>query len=375
MNFFNKKRKLIDLNLVLLLAGFYLLFYLVLFAKVLYMKSIGNDGMPASLRDFLIYNPFLDYIIVVSYMTFIAMSTKRFLNKKYSWIKIISIHTVLSLFIGMVTRLATDLQSLLTGVFTLSEYNIHDSIYRFMNVIELNFLTYFAMVFIVYTYYYLKQVKEAEKKQNQLEAQLVHTRIRMLSSQMQPHFLFNTLNSIAVLTDIDPGKAKDTIADLSDFLREILKDNGAHTIRLKKELRILEYYLNILNVRFSDHLIIKKEIDEALLQTNVPALLLQPIIENSIKHGYSYDHTELEMLIKIYAENKQLVIRVENNGALLKESPTALLKKGIGLSNINDRLQNLYGQHYLYEIKNKDDHSGVETIVKIPTKFNVLKAS
>lgn len=366
MNFFNKKRQFIDLNLVLLLAGFYLLFYLVLIAKILYMESIGNEGMSSSLRDFLIYNPFLDYIIVVSYMTFIAVSTKRFLNKNYSWVKIISIHTVLSLFIGMVIRLITDLQSWLKGMFTISEYDIQYSIYRFMNVIELNFLTYFAMVFIVYTYYYLKQVKEAEKKQNQLEAQLVNTRIKMLSSQMQPHFLFNTLNSIAVLTDIDPGKAKDTIADLSDFLREILKDNGGHTIRLEKELRILEYYLNILNVRFSDHLVIKKEIDEALLQYNVPTLLLQPIIENSIKHGYSYDHTELEILIKIYAENEQLVIIVENNGALLKDSPTALFKKGIGLSNINDRLRNLYDENYIYEIKNKDDQSGVETIVKIP---------
>ncbi|HUH29735.1 sensor histidine kinase [Gelidibacter sp.] len=366
MNILSNKRKLLDVNLVLLLAGFYLLFYFVLIAKELYMKSSGNEGMSSSLNDFLIYNPFLDYIIVVGYMTIIAVSTKRFLNKKYSWVKIISIHTVFSIFIGMVIRLATDLQSLLTNVVTFSEYDIKDSINRFMNVIDLNFLTYFAMVFIVYTYYYLKQVKEAEKKQNHLEAQLVNTRIKMLSSQMQPHFLFNTLNSIAVLTDIDPGKAKDTIADLSDFLREILKGHEGNTIRLERELRILEYYLNILNVRFSDHLVIKREIDESLLQSNVPIHLLQPIIENSIKHGYSYNHTELKVLIQIYAENKQVVIKIQNNGALLKESPTALLKKGIGLSNINDRLKNLYDEDYLYEIRNKDDQSGVETILKIP---------
>ena len=205
-----------------------------------------------------------------------------------------------------------------------------------MAVIDLNFLIYFAMVSIVYTYYYIKVVKQSEKQQNQLKTQLVDTRMKMLSSQLQPHFLFNTLNSIAVLTDIDASKAKDPIADLSDFFREILYDNDNHTIPLEKELRVLKYYLNILKVRFSDHLVIKQEIDDNLLSKQVPALLLQPILENSIKHGYSYDNTDLEVNIRIFSEDKHLVIKVENNGALLRVSHDVLLKKGMGLSNIKD---------------------------------------
>tara|TARA_R110000772_G_scaffold94575_1_gene192580 strand:- start:3 stop:650 length:648 start_codon:yes stop_codon:yes gene_type:complete len=212
----------------------------------------------------------------------------------------------------------------------------------------------------------VKEVKKAEKKQGKLEAQLVNTRMKMLSSQLQPHFLFNTLNSIAVLTDIDAGKAKDTIADLSDFLREILYDNDSNRIPLEKELRILEFYLNIIKVRFSDHLKIKTEIDETLHTKMVPALLLQPILENSIKHGYDFNHTDLEIVVKIYAEGKTLIIQVENNGAPVSVTHSLLLKRGLGLANINDRLGNLYGNDYFFEVRNKPDGLGVETLIKIP---------
>ncbi|HSP40874.1 MAG TPA: histidine kinase, partial [Gillisia sp.] len=313
-------KKNIDLKLVLLLAGFYTLFNVVYINKIAYFRHWFPKPNMEPLKDILLYNILIDWIIVVTYMTLIAISTRRLLNKNYSWVKIISIHTILSILIGLIIRLIFDVHSILSGYMDASDYQFQESIHRFMNVVDLNFLIYFAMVFIVYTYYYLKQVKEAEAQRNLLETQLVNTRMKMLSSQLQPHFLFNTLNSISVLADLDPGKAKDTIADLSDFLREILYSSDTTEIPLEKELRTLEYYLNILNVRFSNDLVIRKEIDENLMHYKVPALLLQPLIENSIKHGYSYDHPELEVLIAVQEEGDQLVIKVENNGAALKLS-------------------------------------------------------
>ena len=92
---------------------------------------------------------------------------------------------------------------ILSGQFSPEDYQLEESFRRFVAVVDLNFLIYFAMTFIIYTYYYVKQVKEAEKHRTQLETQLVNTKMKMLSSQLQPHFLFNTLNSIAVLADID----------------------------------------------------------------------------------------------------------------------------------------------------------------------------
>ncbi len=361
------KKKYIDLKLVLLLAGFYALFDLVLLAKTAYMKEFGKEKMESfSWPRFLIDNLLFDYVIVIGFMTLIAISTKRLLRKNYSWTKIISIHIFFSLLIGIVIRMVVDIYYILVGKMSFVDYDFERSIFNFMYVIDSNFLIYFAMVFIIYTYYYVKEVKKAEKRQGKLETQLVNTRMKMLSSQLQPHFLFNTLNSIAVLTDIDAGKAKDTIADLSDFLREILYDNDTNKIPLEKELRILEFYLNIIKVRFSDHLKIEKDIDQSLLSKKVPALLLQPLLENSIKHGFDYNHTDLIIFVKIYTEENALTIKVENNGAPVTAGHTVLLKRGMGLANINDRLANLYGNDYFFELRNKIDGSGVETIIKIP---------
>ncbi|MCG2432045.1 sensor histidine kinase [Aequorivita xiaoshiensis] len=360
------KKKYIDLKLVLLLAGFYALFDLVMIAKTAYMKAFGMEFKENfSWWRFLLDNLLFDYIIVVSFMTLIAISTKRFLRKNYSWTKIIFTHILFSLLIGIVIRLVVDFYFIILGDLTFAQYDIERSIYRFMYVIDLNFLIYFAMVFIIYTYYYVKEVKKAENVQSKLEAQLVKERMKMLASQLQPHFLFNTLNSISVLTDIDAGKAKDTIADLSDFLREILYDNN-NLIPLEKELRILEFYLNIIKVRFSDHLKITMEIDNLLLHKKVPSLLLQPIIENSIKHGYDINHINLDILVNIYSEGQAIIIKIENNGALVKVNHELLLKSGMGLSNIKDRLENLYNENFFFKIQNKSDGLGVETIIKIP---------
>ncbi|WP_300437285.1 sensor histidine kinase [Christiangramia sp.] len=369
MSLSSLKKKYIDFKLVLLLAGFYLLFDLVLIVKVAYMRTymqVNERVENFSWSEFLVHNLLFDYVIVVSYMTLIAISTKRFLNKNYPWVKIISIHTLFSILIGLIIRLIFDFYSIVAGRIDIADFNLRKSINAFIYVIDLNFLIYFAMIFIIYTYYYLKQIKEAEKRHSKLESQLVNTRMKMLSSQLQPHFLFNTLNSIAVLTDMDANKAKDTIADLSDFLREILYNSDRNRISLDEELRILEYYLNIVNVRFSDHLRINKHIDESLLLKKVPAMLLQPIIENSIKHGYSYDHTNLKIDVSVYQEDNMLAIKVENNGTAVSQTHTQLMQKGVGLKNINDRLHNLYKNKYFFEIRNKKDGKGVETIIKIP---------
>ncbi len=364
---FTSLKKYIDLKLVFLLAGFYLLFDLVFIARYAYMRANYPKEVFEPWFDFLIYNILIDFFVVVTYMTLIAISTKRFLHKNYSWVKIIIIHTVFSILIGLIIRLIFDLFGIVTGQIPFSEYSLAESLHRFMFVIHLNFLIYFAMVFIIYTYYYVKQVKEAEKQSGMLESQLVNTRMKMLSSQLQPHFLFNTLNSIAVLADLDKEKAKDTIADLSDFLREILYSKDDNEITLEKELRTLEYYLNILNVRFSDHLTVTKNIDQDLMSKMVPALLLQPLIENSIKHGYSYDHTDLHIQISVKAEDKYLAIRVTNNGKSIASKHEELLENGVGLANINDRLRNLYNKDYYFEISNtQEGDGGVQTVIKIP---------
>ena len=364
MSFSALKNKYIDVKLILLLAAFYTLFNLVYLGKMVYMRAFVSRETVESWHDIIIHNLLIDWIIVVVYMSLIAISTKRLLNKSYSWIKIFLLHTLFSILIGFVIRFFFDLYGILLGLMTFADYSLKASIDRMIFVIDLNFLIYFAMIFIIYTYYYLKQVKETEKQKTLLESQLNNTRMKMLSSQLQPHFLFNTLNSISVLVEIDAKKAQDTIADLSDLLREILYSSENYKVTLRKELRMLDYYLNILTLRFSDHLIIEKNIDESLLDHLVPSLLLQPIIENSVKHGYSYHNIHLKIIINIFKSRGYLVLSVYNNGKSLTEKQEALLEKGVGISNTRDHLLTLYGKRASFKIRNKE--AGVETIIKIP---------
>jgi hypothetical protein len=209
-------------------------------------------------------------------------------------------------------------------------------------------------------------VKEGEEKRVKLETQLVNIRMKMLTSQLQPHFLFNTLNSISSLIEIDSKSARDTIADLSDFLREIIYNSDEKYITLQKELDVLKYYLNIVKIRFSDHLTIEEDIDPKLMPYRIPAIILQPILENSIKYGYSYTHTKLIIKITISCVEDFIVFKVENNGELLIENFNVLLTKGVGLSNLKERLLNLYNDNHVLSMENKADRSGVETLIKLP---------
>ena len=173
----------IDKKLILLLGGFYALFDVVYIVKFAYMRTYYVQETFEPWYDFLVFNVLIDWFTVVTYMSLIALSTKRFLYKNYSWVKIICIHTVFSILIGLIIRLIFDFIGIVTERISWSEYEISFSLHRFMAVIDLNFLIYFAMVFIIYTYYYVKQVKEAEGQRRILETQLVNTRMKMLSSQ------------------------------------------------------------------------------------------------------------------------------------------------------------------------------------------------
>lgn len=366
MNLLRIQKKYFDGKLILLLMGFYTLFYVFFIIKMLYIRAFMVEEVKYSMTHLILNSYLIDWIVVIGYMTLIAMSTKRLIIKKVSWSKIFFLHLTLSLTIGLVIRIMINFQNLITGVMNIWELSIAENLNNFMAVLDLNFLIYFAMVFIIYTYYYVNQVREAEERRGQLETQLVNTRMKMLTSQLHPHFLFNTLNSISSLIEIDPKSARDTIADLSDFLREILYNSGEKFITLDKELEVLEHYLNIVKIRFSDHLIIEEDIDPKLKPCKIPAIILQPIIENSIKYGYSYDHPKLTIKISAFCEKNFMVMKVENNGKLLTENLSELLNKGVGLSNLNERLLNLYDNKHILAMHNKIDGSGVVTIIKLP---------
>ena len=368
MNLLHLKKKYIDGRLILLLAAFYTLFYFVFISKTLYMRAYVYKEVKYNMWEIIVHGYLVDWVIVIAFMSLIAISTKRLIVKRVPWKNIFLLHLLLSIFIGVIIRIVVVFYSVLMGELSLSDLNWKENVTSFMHVVDLNFLIYFAMILIIYVYYYIDQIREVEEKRGLLEAQLLNTRMQMLTSQLQPHFLFNTLNSISSLVEIDTKLAKDTIADLSDFLREILYNSDAKFIPLHKELTVLEYFLNIVNVRFSDHLTIEKEIDPDLMNVNIPAMILQPIVENSIKHGYSYDHTDLAIKIAVLKKNGHVLLKVENNGKQITQDTQELINSGVGLSNLKERLYNLYGDSHSFIMRNKENGLGVETLIELPIK-------
>jgi two-component system LytT family sensor kinase len=202
------------------------------------------------------------------------------------------------------------------------------------------------------------------------ERLLVQARLNALSSQINPHFLFNTLNTVSSLIRTDPEKARRVVYRLSSILRRLLRktDNFAP---LREELAFIEDYLSIEMTRFGEKLRFVKKVDERTLDCQVPAMLLQPIIENSIKHGLAPKVDGGAIVLESYFERGpqglRLVLAVADDGVGIEdESLSSILEHpGIGVSNVNERLQVLFGANYRLSITSHKGE-GTRTTVEIP---------
>ncbi|HEY3823727.1 MAG TPA: histidine kinase [Bryobacteraceae bacterium] len=185
-----------------------------------------------------------------------------------------------------------------------------------------------------------------EAKLEEQERLLIQARLEALASQINPHFLFNTLNSVSSLIRVNPEQARVMVMRLSRIMRGRLR-NQEHFAPLRDELAFIEDYLSIELVRFGDKLQVVKHIDPATLDMLVPSMLLQPLIENSIKHGISSKIDGGTVTLRTAHNNGRLSIEVEDDGVGIPEADLAgILNKGIGVSNVKERLKVLYNQDY-----------------------------
>ena len=358
-------RKKIDLKLILILAGFYAISLVLSFMKAAYFKFNDVSYQNIGWKNLIINHFVVDYFAMMFFIIFAAITTKVMMDKKLSLLSIIPVHFILSLSIGFYLYFSSILFFVSIGRFSLSQINIPMHINGIIESLDKNFLLYFIMVLIIYTYYFIKKNREVENEKTLISAQLSRAKLNLLQSNLQPHFLFNTLNSISALVDINQKQAQNTIADLGDLLRELLDIGDENLITLQQELDMLVKYINIIEVRFSDHFTFTSEIDDDLLKANFPSLLLQPIIENSIKHGYYYNTTNLEVDLSIEKEGNRILISISNNGKLLEED-FQLSKTNIGIRNTIERLKTIYDNDFQYSMQNKKDKKGVITHISIP---------
>ncbi|HXV59811.1 MAG TPA: histidine kinase [Vicinamibacteria bacterium] len=214
-----------------------------------------------------------------------------------------------------------------------------------------------------------------EHKLAEQEVLVVRARLQALSSQINPHFLFNTLNSIASATRTNPEVARMLIRKLSSILRKLLQEQE-HFIPLKEELEFIDAYLDIESVRFgSGKLVVEKEVDSAALDSYVPSMIVQPLVENAVKHGIASRLEGGRIVIRARRSLGSAVVEIEDNGSGFPENGAEGEGLGIGLSNVNERLKVIYGESCQLELEAAPER-GTIARVRIPdVDISFLRAS
>lgn len=362
----------IDRNLFLLLLAFYTIYELISIFKTLLVNEINSQRNPALDKpNFFLEIYIIDWLVVLMFMFLVIKLIEKSKLSKLRLLPLVLVHMSLSFLMGVVIFVATYLVFKLLGKLpNTGEGVVSGILYRVLQVSDDNFLVYFAMLAVIYSYSYFKNLSAYKSLQSDLKSQLVETKMSLLKSQLDPHFIFNTLNNISSLIDIDKDEAQKNIANLSDLLREIIDSKRENVIPLKKELYILDKYISLVLTRFSEDVVITQKINHRLDNVFVPNLIIQSIIENSIKHGFSYKIKSLKIDLEISKKNSRLWIRVTNNGKYLDKEFSELLQKGSGLKNISDRLSTIYGDaNYEFLVNNRDDAQGVLTEIAIPISY------
>jgi two-component system LytT family sensor kinase len=205
-----------------------------------------------------------------------------------------------------------------------------------------------------------------EKKLEEQERLLVEARLAALTSQINPHFLFNTLNSVSSLIRTNPNQARVMVVKLSKVLRRLLRKHENFS-RLRDELNFIEDYLSIEVIRFGDKLRYETDVAANTLDMLVPSMVLQPLVENSIKHGLSSKVEGGTIRIRTHRTETRLHLLVEDDGVGISEEKlgTLLEHGGIGVSNVNERLKVLFGAEYRMWIESQPG-SGTRVQIEVP---------
>ncbi|MEI8203277.1 MAG: histidine kinase [Bacteroidota bacterium] len=213
---------------------------------------------------------------------------------------------------------------------------------------SIGLLFYGLIVLVYYLIVYYENLRQQTLQQSELNILLQESRLNVLRTQINPHFLFNSLNSVSSLTLSQPEKAHDLVIKLSEFLRYSLQKSDEKFTSFEQELYHTHQYIDIEKVRFGARLIIEQDIAKETLQLKIPVLLLQPLIENAIKHGVYSNVKDVNVKLKASVMNENLMVEISNYYEDYNEKPAGT---GTGLANIRSRLQLIYHNDHLMKIE------------------------
>lgn len=336
---------------------FYLLFWLIVIVVnfLLLHLALGIETDQAA-ADSLVFN------ILLSGLGLSFWYSTRYISfENTSYYKILLNHLIGSVFVSALW--------LLCGYLIMKGVLGFDSSYQkfFLTTLPWRFLIGILIYFVITSFYYLiiyySEFQERKLHEAELKNLVTQAELKSLKFQINPHFIFNSLNSMSALTTIDPEKARGMILKLAEFLRYTLANNEQQKNKLKDELNNIKLYLEIEKIRFEDKFDFSEELTEECLEHEVPNMLLQPLFENAIKHAVYESLERINVNLKCTGENGYLKIEVSNT-----YDPESKSKKGagVGLKNINERLKLIYHQNDLMKVVKEDKIFKV--ILYIPQK-------
>ncbi|MFC1724324.1 sensor histidine kinase [candidate division KSB1 bacterium] len=360
MKILNKKQ-LRNFSLLL----FFFTFVAVFFASESYLISIVKD-QPINILSQIQWT-LVRWLPWAFFTPLIVYFIKRFPVRREKWFGPVLFHLVLSVFF---TVIQAGIYNCFIGLFKnlMPVWNFRILSSLIFGFIHFNIIAYGIVISIYYLFEYYRKFRERELKASRLETRLAQSQLEVLKMQLQPHFLFNTLHAISALLHKDSEAADKMISRLSDLLRFSLDNSGLQEVTLKEELELLKIYLEIEKTRFEDRLNVKYDIARETLSAVVPNLILQPLVENAVRHGIAPNVKGGMIKISSRHENNNLVVEVYDNGIGLKKNDLSALKKGFGLANTIERLNQLYGERGNFNLENAEGGGTIGTF-KIPFRI------
>lgn len=249
-----------------------------------------------------------------------------------------------------------------------------DFILHLISHYAFNLIIFLSIIGLYYLIEYYRISRERELRTAELKTLLSQTRLQVLKMQIQPHFLFNTLNAIAALMYEDVNKSHTMLSRLSDLLRIALDSSERQEVTLQEEMTFLQSYLDIQELRFQDRLQINVNTPPETLNAMVPSMILQPLVENVVTHGLEPLGNKGKIEIRSQIKDNSLILKISDNGPGLPSSENIDESNGIGISNTRKRLRQLFGDDFKIEFTN-NTNAGMKVTMTIPfreeSKFQV----
>ena len=290
-----------------------------------------------------------------------------YLFARKGWLRLVLSHLAAAVvFSAAHTTLMALSRRVLAPLLGLGSYDYGIMIYRYPMEFSNDLVGFTSIVGL---YFFFERFRLAQAQQlaaAELQTKLAQAQLENLRLQLQPHFLFNTLNTISSVMYEDVRAADVMLTQLSDLLRLTLRASRTHEIPLAEELQITRIYLELMQKRFENKLHVNYAIDPALNDSLVPQLILQPLLENSLRHGMKPGSAAMDISIAARRENGSLILNISDTGVGLGAVDSAdVFGRGVGLSNIRDRLAQLYGSGQEFSIGNRAA-GGAEVTLRVP---------